>query len=438
MQHWDFTPPPPSDLGDHEVRLDGLHLEGKRVALMVCGGIAAMKAPMVARALRRQGAEVTAFVSGEGLRYVTADTMSWSCDRPAVTQLTPRAEHLSDAERFDLYLVAPATYNTIGKMAQGVADGLLSATMASAIGRMERGECRILVAPTMHGSMHNSILTDNMRRLQSLGVGFVAPRMDAGKLNLPDEEVLVAASCRALSTSALVGRRVLVTGGPIPVSLDSVRTISNRFTGALSIEIARELELRGADVDLVLGAGSAAAPAWIDTHHAPDLAGYRASVMDLLGRHRHAACVLSAAAADFEPSEVREGKTSSRDGWTIQLQPAAKVIDEVRERHPGTFLVGFKYEEGITTDELLRIGRNRAARDGACVANRGDDFAPRMDGSQPVQVAWICSREPDREPLRVEGKRAIAASIANLLEREFTQRARADRSAQAATAAPDR
>ncbi len=431
MHHWDFTPPPPSDLGDHEVRLDGTHLEGKRVALLVCGGIAAMKAPMLARALRRQGAHVTAFLSDEGLRYVTADTMSWSCDRPAVTRLSPRAEHLSDAERFDLYCVAPATYNTIGKMAGCIADGLLSATLASAIGRMERGECRILVAPTMHGSMHNSILTDAMRRLQSIGIGFIAPRVDAGKLNLPDEDVIVAACCRALTCSPLAGRRVLVTGGPIAAYLDGVRTISNRFTGSLSIEVARECELRGADVDLVLGAGSVAGPTWIDTRRVRDLADYRERVLQLLDRGAHDAAILSAAAADFEPEALRLGKTSSRNDWPLTLRPAGKVIDLVREQHPGTFLVGFKYEEGLSTDDLLRIGQQRAQRDGACVANRGEDFAPCEDGTTPPQVSWICARA--ETPVRVEGKRSIAQAIADLLEREFSRRGL---TAQAATAAP--
>ncbi len=433
MKHWDFTPPTPSDLGDHEVRLDGTHLEGKRIALMVCGGIAAMKAPMLARALRRQGAQVTSFLSDEGLRYVTADTMSWSCDRPAVTRLSPRAEHLSDAERFDLYCVAPATYNTIGKMAGCIADGLLTATLASAIGRMERGECRILVAPTMHGSMHNSILTAAMRRLESIGVGFIAPRMDAGKLNLPDEEVIVAACCRALSRSPLAGRRVLVTGGPIAAFLDGVRTISNHFTGSLSIEVARECEFRGAHVDLVLGAGSIAGPAWINTWRVKDLSDYRDRVMQLLDAGSHDASILSAAAADFEPHAPRQGKVSSREEWPLVLRPAAKVIDLVRERHPDTFLVGFKHEEGISTEELLRIGQERAARDGACVANRGDDFAPRADGTTPPQVSWMCTRES--APVRVEGKRAIASAIADLVEREFTRRALP---AQSATAAPRR
>ncbi|MDA1008145.1 MAG: phosphopantothenoylcysteine decarboxylase [Planctomycetota bacterium] len=415
MNHWNFTPPPPSDLGDHEVRQETSHLEGRSIALLVSGGIAAMKAPMVARALRRQGAQVTAFLSADALRYVTADTMAWSTNRPVITSLSPRAEHLSDAEHFDLYLVAPATYNTIGKCAQGIADGLLSATLASAIGRMERGGCRLLFAPTMHGSMHNSILTRNMMTLRELGVEFIAPREDAGKHNLPDEERIVWAVCSSLSTSSLSQQSILITGGPIPVPLDSVRTISNRFTGRLSIEIARELTLRGAKAHLILGSGSAPAPAWISHEIVSSLDHYSEAVLSRLDATPHAACVLSAAAADFVPESVRVGKVSSHTPWTISLSAAPKVIDRVRGRHPSLFLCGFKYEEGISVDQLLAIGQDRAARDGACVASLGNDFPVQQDGhSSHSQVSWICTRHA--EPKRVEGKRSIAVAIADLLE----------------------
>ena len=185
--------PAPSDLGDREVARDGDALAGVRVALLITGSIAAFKAPMVARALRRQGAAVTAFASSEGLRYVTAETLAWSCDVPPITMLTPESEHLSDAAPFDIYLVAPATANTIAKTAHGIADGVITATLASALGRLEAGRAAVLVAPAMHGSMHTAILDRNVRTLVDLGVVVVPPRDGAGKHNLADEAVLVSA-----------------------------------------------------------------------------------------------------------------------------------------------------------------------------------------------------------------------------------------------------
>ena len=185
-------------MGDHDVPLDGEELSGCRVALMISGSIAAFTTPYLARALRRRGASVHAFCSGEALRYVTAEALEWATTNPVVTTLGADAEHLSDAAPFDVYLVAPATYNTIGKAAHGIADTALTATLASAIGRMERGEASVLMAPAMHGTMHTSMLVENCRILSAAGVRIIPPRDDYGKHNLPREEALVTEVIAAL------------------------------------------------------------------------------------------------------------------------------------------------------------------------------------------------------------------------------------------------
>lgn len=196
---FNFPRPTPSDLGDREVPREGSTLEGARVALVVTGGIAAFKAPLIARALRRQGAAVTAFASAEALRYVTRDALEWSTTLPVVVELTANAEHLSDTAPFDLYLVAPATYNVIGKLATGIADTPVTATLASALGRTQQGAAALLVVPTMHGSMHTSILEENLRRLHQAGCTIVPPRDSYGKHNLPDEQALVQSCARAFA-----------------------------------------------------------------------------------------------------------------------------------------------------------------------------------------------------------------------------------------------
>jgi len=201
-----FPRPTPSDLGDREVPRDGHALDGARVALLVTGSIASFKVPLVARALRRQGASVVAFASREALRYVTVDALAWSCAAPAVTELTAESEHLSDDAPFDVYLCAPATYNTIGKAAAGVADGVVTAALASALGRMQRGRAEVLMAPCMHGSMHTSILERNLGVLAEMGARIVPPRDAYGKHNLPDEAALVTAVVQAWSARSSADR----------------------------------------------------------------------------------------------------------------------------------------------------------------------------------------------------------------------------------------
>lgn len=407
---WDLSPPPPSDLGDHDVPLSGSHLAGKRIALLVSGGIAAFKAPLVARALRRQGADVVAFVSQEALRYVTRETLEWSTVHPVVERLTAAAEHLSDAAPFDAYLVAPATYNTLNKMRFGIADTVITAALGSALGRMEQGRTRVLVAPTMHGSLHTAILTESLAALMAMGVIVIPPREDYGKHNLPAEDVLLASVCRAVSRSPLAGQRILVTSGPTPVPIDRVRRITNVFTGKLGSLIAEELFLRGADVTLVHGVSPCPPPVYLPQRQVYTYDEYREAVHHLLDQGGVRAGVFSAAVADYRPTEVLPGKTPSGGALShLDLVPLPKVIDEARERHPDLYMLTFKYQEGISHERLMEIGRRRLERDPAVVTNRGEETGPNGE-----QVAYLMTR--DAEPVRFVGKPEIARGIADHLE----------------------
>jgi phosphopantothenoylcysteine decarboxylase/phosphopantothenate--cysteine ligase len=417
MSSWIPSPPPDSQLGDHDVPREGSHLDGRHIALLVTGGIAAMKAPLLARSLRRQGARVTCLLSDEALRYVTEDTLAWASDSPVVTRLSSRAEHLGDGTRFDAYLVAPATYNTINKVSCGIADGTVTATLASALGRLERGQTKVIVCPTMHGSMHTRILTESLQRLQQLGVNVVPPREEHGKHNLPDEGPIVAAVCRAVSTSPLRGRRILVTGGPVPARLDDVRAVSAMSSGSTAIAIATDLALRGAEVSLVLGAGAIDPPSWLCAWRVSDLREYRELLWRILEQQPHDAAVLAAAVADFEPAEPVPGKRPSDSPWPLELRPAAKVIDALHSERPSLHIVGFKLESGIDHGALMASAQERASRHGACVANHREEYVAREHGSCR-HTAWLAS--PGHEPERLEGKRAIAEGIAHHLERTLS------------------
>ena len=431
---WDLSPPSPSELSDHGVPLLSDHLMGKRVGLLVCGGIAAMKAPLIARALRRRGAEVYAFVSEEASRYVGLDALSWSCDREVITRLSARAEHLGDGAPLDAYLVAPATYNTINKAALGIADGLLSALLASAIGRVASGQAELLIAPTMHGTMHNPILIESLRRLRELGATLIKPRDAYGKDNLPHEDMLAFEVSRALSRSPLKGRGVLVTGGPTPVALDGVRRVTNKFTGALALEITRDLAWAGADVRALLGGASLAPSVELEPlcERAPLFRDYLERCEALCVDPRCEAGVFSAAVADYEPSSINGvavggGKLpSGQASFEVSFTPTAKVIDRVRALNPALEMVTFKYQEQLTHEALMTIARERAARFGAVVANRGEERGPAGE-----QVAWLLTQEAllsDEPALKLTGKPAIARAIRAHLEARLSASSSAQRS----------
>jgi phosphopantothenoylcysteine decarboxylase/phosphopantothenate--cysteine ligase len=405
---WDCSAPRSLPIGDHAVPRASDHLAGRRIALLVSGSIAALRTPDLARALRRRGAEVTAFCSEDALLYVGRQALEWATCRPVVCRLTWRAEHLSDAHPFDAWLLAPATYNTIGKLAAGVADTVVTAAMASALGRLERGSTVVLIAPTLHGSLHNMVLERNCRRLAELGARLVPPRDAYGKHNLPSPETLVAAVCRALSSSPLRRRRVLVTGGPTPVPIDGVRQIVNRFSGRLSAAISEELLLRGADVSFLLGAGSQPPPEWLPFTPVENYDDYQRKVLAAVESGLDAG-VFSAGVADYRPSKIVSGKIASgQSHLQLTLEPTAKVIDQVRETDPTLPIVSFKYLEGVSPEELVAFARTRLDHSSLVVANRGEEVRGQD------QIAWLVSRDGEQ---RLEGKPSIAAAIADHLEK---------------------
>jgi phosphopantothenoylcysteine decarboxylase/phosphopantothenate--cysteine ligase len=416
MKEWDMSPPPPSELGDHDVFRLGNHLVGKRVALMVTGGIAAMKAPLVARSLRQQGAEVVAYVSSEALRYTTTDALEWSTTNPVVTRLSAYSEHLSDSTPFDLFLVAPATYNTINKMATGIADGVITTTLGSAIGRMEQGKSKILVAPTMHNSLHNIILTESLKKLKAMGVRIIPPREANGKHNLPDEKTLTAEVCRAASSSALKGCPILVTGGPTPVPIDNVRRIVNRFRGKLGVKMMEEFYLRGADVLLIHGDGGYLPPTHLPYVVAKTYDDYYQKVMAELEQKEYAIGIFSAGVADYKPEKTLPGKTPSGKNWSLNLIPTVKVIDEVKNRFPHLFMLTFKYQENLSHNELMEIAYHRLNSGyPAIVANRGEDV-----GANGEQIAHLVTGIGQSR--KFIGKQAIAVGIADYLEEVWRNR----------------
>lgn len=404
---WDYSAPTPSDMGDHDVPPASDRLAGKRVALLVTGGIAAMKTPQIARALRRHGADVTAFASADALRYVAREALEWACLGQVVDGLTWRAEHLSDGAPFDAYLVAPATHNTIAKMAQGIGDTLVTSALISALGRMEQGRTQVLVAPTMHGSMHNAQLVDNAKRLAAQGVQFIAPRDAYGKHNLPDTDVICTAVGRALSTSPLRGKPVLVTAGPTPVPIDGVRRIVNRFRGRLGADIAEELTWRGADAELLLGDGAWRPKAPMRLTIARTYDDYRDMVVARAKQGLFAG-IFSAGVADYRPKQVVDGKiVSGSADLPLLLEPTEKVIDLAMDAGGDMHTVAFKYLEKVTEEELIRVASKRLDRAGLVVATRGEDTKGREQRALMVRRDGVTP---------VEGKARIASAIADYLE----------------------
>ena len=409
---WNLEPPDESELKDREVRPLGRHMEGKRVALLITGSIAAYRCPDLVRDLRREGADVRVFATREGLRYVSRDALEWNALHPVIDQFSPHAEHLHQEAPIDAYLVAPASYSVINKSALGLADSVVTSTIASALGQLEHHGTPVLFAPAMHGSMHQQILTDSLRRLRDLGVELIEPRQSHGKNNLASLETIVTRTIRALSSSKLRGHRLLITGGPTPVPLDRIRCITTVFTGTLAVSIAREAWLRGADVQLLLGRGSIEPPKYLHYRVVSDFENFRVQLFEMLDEQQSEWGIFTAAVADYQPECVYDGKWSSEEKVrTLNLIQTPKLIEEVRTRFPGLQMVPFKYEEAISHEELMETARGRLEKGGypLLVANCGDESRKAES-----QVAWLI--RSGEEPLRMEGKSEIASALLDRIE----------------------
>ncbi len=344
-------------------------LEGKHLLVGVSGSIAAIEVPKIIRELLRHGAEVDAVMSPESTRIISPEAVQFATGRPPVLQLTGNVEHVTflgpGEGRVDLFLIAPATANTLSKIAHGIDDTPVTSCASVALG----GGVPILVAPAMHGHMlQNPALRENLERLQGWGVGVIEGTSAEGEEKVASPEEIAAAVLHRMAEGPWKGRRVVVIGGAAREPIDEVRSVTNESSGASAIALASQAYYRGADVELWTGAMRLPTPPWIATFP-------WGSVEDLRALARRRRSVLRAAAAVLVPAALSDftldrasGKIPSREHptLTLTLRRAPKVLPELRRLAPSpTRLVAFKLESGRSADEMQAEGERLRSETGA-------------------------------------------------------------------------
>lgn len=335
----------------------GEELRGRRIALCICGSVAALKSPELARKLIRHGAEVFPVMSDAATKLVRPELVQWATGKPVITNLTGDAEHLKlcgkHKERVDLVIVAPATADTLGKLANGVDDTPVTTVLTTALG----SGIPILVAPAMHASLYNNpAVKENIRKLKSFGVEFAEAELAEGKAKMADVERIAALATRILYKKNLAGKKVLVTAGATREYIDDVRFISNPSSGRMGIEIAKEAYLRGADVTLIHGHVDVEIPSYITRIYADSTKEMHDAVMKNLKRADIA--VLAAAPSDFAPRR-RRGKVRSGRKIMLTLLPTPKLSDRIKKVKKSVKLVLFKAESNVTHEELKKAAMKK-------------------------------------------------------------------------------
>lgn len=340
------------------------NLQGKCVLLGVTGGIAAYKMANVASGLRKAGATVHVIMTENATKFITPLTFETLTNNRCVVDTFARdfqydVKHISLAKAADLILIAPATANVIAKLANGLADDMLTTTVLAA-------KCKKLVAPAMNTAMlENPITQDNIARLKRYGFGIIEPAVgmlackDVGSGKLPEPETLLDCIAMELAREKdMAGLRVTVTAGPTQEALDPVRYLTNHSTGRMGYAIAREAMLRGADVTLISGPTALKPVPGVKT---VDVVSAR-DMFEAVQTALPATDILikAAAVADYRPANVAEDKIKKQPGeMSIPLERTDDILGWVAEhRHPGLFVCGFSME----TRDMVENSKKKLAK----------------------------------------------------------------------------
>lgn len=338
-----------------------MNYENKTVVLGVCGGIAAYKALEVTSALIKKGIRVKVIMTEAATKFVAPLSFQSLSQNPVAIDMfeEPKAweiRHISLAKEADLLAVLPATANTIGKMAHGIADNLLTSVCLAT-------RAPILVAPAMNTNMYTHDATqENIQTLKRRGVHFVSPAEgrlacgDSGVGKLADVDDIVEEICLLLRpiVQDLKGKRVLVTAGATRESLDPVRFITNHSSGKMGCALAKAARLRGADVTLVCGHMDIRPPQGITVLPVTSALEMYDAVM---AQAENSDIIIKAAAvSDYRPETQAEQKIKKNEDMTLHLVKNPDILQALGEKFGGQkLLVGFCME----TENLLENARKK-------------------------------------------------------------------------------
>ena len=362
-------------------------LADTNVALGVTGSIAAVTTVELAHELRRQGANVRAVTTPSAERILHPWALQFATEHPPVTEITGAVEHVDLCGRegwADVLLIAPATANTVGKIAAAVDDTPVTTCATTAIG----AGVPVVIAPAMHEPMydHPGVL-DAIDAVESWGVDFVEPRIEEGKAKIASEEAIVTATARATTPATLADRHVVVTSGATTESVDPIRTLSNRASGRTGRAVARACHVRGADVTLVHDGPEVP---YADVRRVESAAEMLDAVRAAVGgdgdRVAPADVLVSAAAiSDFTVERAPE-KIRSGESLTLDLEPTPKLLDTVRDAHPDLTMVGFKAETSGDDDAMIDRARDLRDRVGLAFVVANDATVMGADETRALFV----------------------------------------------------
>ena len=324
-----------------------------KIILCITGSIAATEDLKLVHELQRHGFDVECFMTEAATEIITPLSMEFATKKRVVTKITGYVEHVTNAQA-DLILVAPATANTISKFAHKIADTTVTTLLLTASGY----DTPILIVPSMHISMYEAI-EDNIAKIKEDNehVYFMEPYESERKAKFPSKHDIVLEVERLTSKQSLKDKNVLITAGATFERIDAMRGVTNRSSGRMGVEIAKEAYRQGANVTLLCGIMHTHVPRFIrridveSTNEMMEVIKDKISDTDIY--------ISVAAISDFTVKNESKGKLSSDEDITVEFTKLPKILKEIKTLNPNTFVVGFKAEAGINEENLIEKAVNR-------------------------------------------------------------------------------
>ena len=338
--------------------------KGKNIILGVTSSIAAYKSANVASALVKKGCNINVLMTENATNFINPLTFEELTKHKCIIDTFDRnvqynVAHISLAVSADAFIIAPASANVIGKIANGIADDMLTTTVMAC-------KCPVIISPAMNTNMYeNPIVQDNLAKLERFGYIIVPPAEGRlacgtiGKGKMPDEQVLLDYLERALSDKQdFKGKRELVTAGPTQESIDPVRYITNHSSGKMGYAVARQAMLRGAEVTLVSGKVNLPPVPFVKMIYittAEDM--YNAVTAEFENTD---IVIKAAAVADFRPKRIADDKLKKADGMdSIELEPTKDILKELGKNKKNRFICGFSMETKNMTENSRKKLENK-------------------------------------------------------------------------------
>lgn len=382
------------------------------VLLGITGGIAAYKVPSLVRLLVKAEMKVNVVMTQAATQFVTPLTLATLSGNPVWTDMwgqrnRPSVEHISLADSADIAVIAPATANIIGKIANGIADDLLT-TVVMAI------KCPLLICPSMNVNMYrNPIVRENIEKLARVGYHVMEP--DAGYLacgwtgegRLPEPEMIFEQILSLMTPRDLQGIRILVTAGPTEEPLDAARVLTNRSSGKMGVAVARRAAHRGASVILVAGPLKVPIPAGVQ--HIPVRTALEMHERVLAEFPNVDVVIKAAAVADFRPEVAAQGKIKKADlGSSLRLIKNPDIIAELGTiKSKDQILVGFAAE----TDNVLANARAKLEKKNLDMLVLNDVSKPGAGFDHDTNIVSFIHRSGEEEQLDIMPKEKVADHI---------------------------